>query len=232
VDGQDISGLSLTLQPGLTVAGRVQFEGTALPQPDLSRLRINLAPLQSQGEVTIGMTQIAPDANGAFSIQGVPPGRYRLTAGIPVLRSNSSGWQIKSSTIGGRETLDTPIDLRTSADDAVITFIDRPTELNGMVQDPAGQPAPEYQVVVFSPDKSHWLPQSRRIRSVKPGADGKYTIPSLPPGEYFITAVSDIEQGEWYDPALLEQLSRVAFKITLAEGEKKTQDLRLASQHP
>jgi uncharacterized protein (DUF2141 family) len=232
VDGQDVSGLSLTLQPGLIVAGRVQFEGTALPLPDLSRLRINLAPLQSQGEVTVGIMQIAPDANGAFSIQGVPPGRYRLLAAIPTPRPDPTGWQIKSSTIGGRDTLDAPIDLKTSIDDAVITFIDRPTELNGMVQDPAGQPAPEYQVVVFSTDKGHWLPQSRRIRSVKPAADGKYTIPNLPPGEYHITAVIDIEPGEWYDPALLEQLSRVAFKITLAEGEKKTQDLRLASQRP
>ena len=70
--------MSLTLQQGMTVLGKIQFEGASAPPPDLSRLRINLLPVQSPGEVTLGQTQIQPDASGTFSITGVTPGRYRL----------------------------------------------------------------------------------------------------------------------------------------------------------
>jgi hypothetical protein len=69
---------------------------------------------------------------------------------------------------------------------------------------------------------------SRRIQSVRPSTDGKYIVRNLPPGDYLLTAVTDIEPGEWYDPSLLEQLVRGAVKVTIADGEKKTQDLRLA----
>ena len=51
---------------------------------------------------------------------------------------------------------------------------------------------------------------------------------NLPPGEYYIGAVTDVEQGEWYDPSFLTQLLGSSQKITLAEGEKKVQSLKIA----
>jgi protocatechuate 3,4-dioxygenase beta subunit len=212
----------------MTVSGRLQFEGTTAP-PDLTRFRINLLAIQSPGEVSVGAPLATADANGAFTINGVTPGRYRLFASQPSPRPDTT-WQIKYSMLAGRDTLDTPIELREGTDSAVITFTDRVTELAGIVQDGAGQPAPEYHVVVFSADKSQWGPQSRRIRSVRPGADGRYVFANMPPGDYLLTAVTDIEPGEWFDPALLEQLARAAIKVSIAEGEKKSQDLRLAAQ--
>jgi uncharacterized protein (DUF2141 family) len=227
VDGQDVSGVTLTLQPGMTLSGRIQFEGTS-PPPDLSRLRVNLIAVQAPGEVNLGVAAISPDTSGAFTLVGVTPGRYRLTAAIPSPRPDTI-WQLKSSTVNGRDTLDSPIDFRQSTDDAVITFTDKVSELSGLVQDSAGRPVPEYHVIVFASDKTYWTPQSRRIRSVRPSADGKYTISNLPPGEYSIAAVTDIEPGEWYDPSLLDRFSRSAIKVAIAEGEKKTQDLKLAT---
>ena len=64
-------------------------------------------------------------------------------------------------------------------DSAVITFTDQVTELNGMIQDAAGQPAPEYHLVLFARDKTFWIAQSRRIRTIRPGADGKYVMPQF-----------------------------------------------------
>ncbi len=231
IAGQDISGVSLTLQPGMVVAGRIQLEGTSAPPPDLSRIRINLQPVQSAGEVSLGLMQSQPDATGAFSIAGVTPGRYRLMAFIPSARPDTT-WQLKSSVMFGRDTVDTPVDLREGTDGAVITFTDRTTELSGTIQDASGQPAPEYHVVVFARDKAYWMAQSRRIRTARPGVDGKYVMPNLPPGDYLMTAVTDLEPGEQFDPAYLELISRSAITVTIGDGEKKTQDLRLAAQLP
>ena len=198
VDGQDVSGVTLTLQPGMTLSGRIQFEGTS-PPPDITRLRVSLFAVQVPGEVNLGVAPIPPEPSGAFTMQGVTPGRYRLHAVIPSPRPDPT-WQLKSSTVNGRDTLDFPVDFRQSSDDAVITFTDKVSELSGLVQDAAGRPAPEYHVIVFASDKTYWTPQSRRIRSVRPSADGKYTLTNLPPGEYSIVAVTDIEPGEMVRP--------------------------------
>lgn len=231
VDGQDISGVSLQLQLGMSISGRVRFEGTTAP-PDMTRVRVSLTQPLMPGTVSMGVMAVQPDTTGAFTISGVSPGNYRLTANIPTLRNDTQDWQLKSSSIGGRETLDASIELRSTADDAAITFTDKVTELSGAVLDAAGQPAPEYHIVVFSSDRAHWAAASRRIRSVRPAADGKYQFPNLPPGDYLITAVTDLEPGEWFDPGLLDLLSRAAIKVTLSEGEKKIQDLRIAAQIP
>ena len=43
-------------------------------------------------------------------------------------------------------------------------------------------------------------------------------------------AVVDPEPGEWFDPAFLEQLVGATMPLTLGEGEKKVQDVRIARQ--
>jgi hypothetical protein len=144
----------------MVVAGKIQLLGTTATPPDLSRMRVNLMPIQSPGEVSLGQMQIQPDASGAFSIAGVTPGRYRLIANIPSARPDTVVWQLKSSVINGQDTLDVPIDLREGTDSAIITFTDQVTELNGMVQDAAGQPAPEYHLVLFARDRTLWTAQS------------------------------------------------------------------------
>ena len=50
----------------------------------------------------------------------------------------------------------------------------------------------------------------------------------LPPGDYRVTAVTDVEQGEWFDPTFLQQLVSVSVPFSLAPGQKHTQDLRVA----
>ena len=41
-----------------------------------------------------------------------------------------------------------------------------------------------------------------------------------------MVAVDDVEQGEWFDPAYLEKVRPEATRLSISEGDKKTQDLR------
>jgi len=91
-----------------------------------------------------------------------------------------------------------------------------------------GRPTSDYTIIVFPSDTQYWLPQSRRIQSTRPGTDGTYTVRGLPPGDYLMSAVTDVEPGAWFDPSFLETLKSSSTPIHLSEGEKKTQDLRLA----
>ena len=229
LDGQNVSGLTMTLQPGFTISGRLDFKGTLAP-PDVTRLRIQLMPaVPAPGQVSVGVSPAVVNADGSFTFAGVTPGQYRVTAAIPNARPDQPGWVLMSAVFSGRDALDTPLELRQSVSDALLTFTDRPAELSGLLQDPSGRPAPDYYIVVFASDRTHWSPQSRRIRAMRPSAEGRFIVRNLPAGEYLIAAVTDIEDGEWMDPSVLQQLSTVSMKLTIADGEKKSQDIQVGA---
>ncbi len=252
VDGTDQSGVSLQLQKGMTISGRIAFDGQGTPPADLTRIRVNLTTVGASAVDFGNIPAASVDASGRFTLQGVPPGRYSLrgtgqgggaglggaagagrgggAAAATAPQGTAVNWQLASATAGGRDSLDFPLVIGPGMNitDAVVTFADKSTELTGTLQDAAGAATSEYSIIVFPSDKQYWQPQSRRIVSVRPGTDGRFTTRNLPPGSYMIVAVTDVEPGEWFDPGFLEQLAAAAMRVTLAEGEKKTQNLRIA----
>jgi hypothetical protein len=49
----------------------------------------------------------------------------------------------------------------------------------------------------------------------------------LPPGDYFLSVVEVVQQGEWFDPRFLDDLRRRAARVTLRDGEHKSLNLGL-----
>jgi hypothetical protein len=246
IGGQPTPELVLTLQPGMTVGGRVEFEGTSTPVPtDLTRVRVNLTTRGAQLFEIGGTPPGQTDANGHFTIAGVAPGRYSLSAtiapqagtagrgrGAAVAGPPAAGgqWVLKSAIIDGRDVLDFPIDIRPNegTSNAVLTFTDKTQELSGTIQDASGRPTSDFTIILFPSDNRYWMPQSRRIASARPATDGRFTIRGIPAGSYRLTAVTDAEPGEWYDPAFLGQIQQASLPITLPEGGRVTQDIRLS----
>ena len=103
----------------------------------------------------------------------------------------------------------------------------RASSVSGVLQGPDGQPAANYTVVVFSSESRYWTPQSRRIQAARPATDGRFSFRDLPPGEYRLAAIGDVEPGQWFDPLFLRQLTAASMPVSIGEGERKTQDLRL-----
>jgi len=96
--------------------------------------------------------------------------------------------------------------------------------------DADGKPATDYFIIAFPTDRRLWTWGSRRVIAVRPVSTGAFVIQPLPAGEYFLCAVTDLDTSEMYDPTILEPLSRAASKFTLAEGEQKVQNLKLAGR--
>ena len=227
VNGTDISGLALSLQPGMTVSGRVDYRATSKPVPSLPGTRVMLAPQLTGSQVSVGQLQMAAKEDGTFAVTGVMPGRYVLRVLPP---TGSTGWLVGSAMLKDTDLADHLLEVRPneSISGIAITLIDQPAELSGVLQDASGRPAPDYTVILFASDKTQWRSGSRRIFQVRPGTDGKFQFRNLVAGVYRLAAVTDVEQGEWFDPAFLAELAKASVAVTIGTGESKVQDIRIA----
>ena len=65
------------------------------------------------------------------------------------------------------------------------------------------------------------------VAPVRASTAGKVRLANLLAGAYYLAALADFEQADVYKPEFLEQVAAMAIKVTIAEGEKKVQDLRI-----
>jgi len=125
----------------------------------------------------------------------------------------------RSATLAGRSIDDEGLEIQ-NEDIAglVLTFTDKTTEVSGTVMDIRNQPDPGALVVVLPADTQAWrqsVVTPRRVRSVRTGAGGTFLFRDLPPGEYFLGAVSDAAVSNWSDTRTLDAISRVSIRISV-----------------
>ena len=244
VNGQNISGIALVLASGMSVSGHVEFHGTTLTPPTgLTRVRVNITAQDSQTQQDFGSNLPAAtvDTNGNFTIPGVPPGHYVLH-GSAQANGNNGGrggaasvtvgtWSLKSAVVNGRDSLDFPFEVRpgTEVSGALLSFVDH-TQL--AARDIAGRDGPAHiglhHHCLFIRQDLLDATIAAHQRSTRPGTDGsQYSIAGLPPGEYRIAAVVDVEQNEWFDLAFTSRsvLFPASTPVSLNDGDTKTQDL-------
>lgn len=225
VDGEDIANIAIAMQPALKISGRVVFEGTR-PPPPLAGLQLPGVAVTNLGNTGMMLPDVTIEPGNRFSMADITPGEYRiLRPDLPGVRAPAGGWWLKSIVANGHELLDARVDIRQSAEDAVVTFSDQASEVSGRVTDAQLSPLAAQTVLVFSTDRSTWFFNSRRIAAVRTDAEGRYVVRNLPPGEYRIAVTTDLEQGEWFDPEVLARLAGTTVRV--AGVEKKTQDLVL-----
>jgi hypothetical protein len=223
VNGEDVD-VALATQAALTIAGRVAFDTDGAPPAELpTGLRVNLQVLPGPGG-SWGFPQLVIDG-ARFRMDGIVPGTYRALNTLQGIRAPIGRWWLTSVVAGGRDLLDSPLEFRESIDDAVATLSDRVSEVTGTVSDPQGRTQTDAYVVVFSVDRGTWFPNSRRVVAVRPDREGRYSIRNLPPGEYRAAVAADLDQGEWFDPTVLDALLPAAQRFTVAGAEKVTVNL-------
>jgi hypothetical protein len=224
VDG-DMDGLTVSLAPGATVTGTLSLQATqSALLPDVSQFRITTTPTDLSSFGPNGNARV--DKAGTFTLDGVPAGSRWIRAQSP------RGWMLTSVIVDGREMVDIPLDVRSGqhVNSISLMFTDKLSEINGTVTDEQGTPITEYTVLAFPTDSGLWRPQARQIMTTRPDQNAKYQLRGLPPGEYFVAAVDPAEQGEWFEPAFLDDHRSGAARLTLGEGDIKTQDFKVRTR--
>jgi hypothetical protein len=111
-----------------------------------------------------------------------------------------------------------------------MVFTDKLSEINGTLTDDRGTPITDYTMLAFPADPSLWRAQARQIMTARPDQTGRFQIRGLPPGQYLLAAVDPAEQGEWFEPSFLDEHRGGAARVTLGDGDVKTQNLKISTR--
>jgi len=227
VAGEEVN-VALNPSPGVQLGGTITFEAAGSPPASgFSGFRVMPVPLGAVAALPGGRGARPGDItqNGQFTITDVTPGLYSIRASAP------RGWAMKAVFVDGREVTDSPIEVKSENVTGLnVIFTDRISSLSGNVRDARGTPIGDVTVIAFPADDRLWMPQSRQILSARTDQAGAYRLASIPAGDYLVIALDDVEPGEWFDPAFLDQIRGRATKVKIEEGEQRTQDLKVLAR--
>ena len=218
-DGEPVT---LTLQPGVTVSGR--FDLSTLSGVALSKLRIRFDIIPGLEHWESPMIEATPDAEGNFVARGLAPGRYKVVvSGLPTTH------HIGTAVFGGVDAADRHlvIERREPVAGGLITFTSRVGEVSGALTNASQDPVTDLSVLLFPADRQLWVPQSRRIHLAQPNPDGTFVFRNLPPGEYRLATLPPPDDGQQFDVEFLSHTASGATSITLGEGQRVKQELRV-----
>jgi hypothetical protein len=224
VDGSYAPTVTLTMQEGVSVSGSVVYNGSSPLPPPNRRVRVSM---RAQGQPTqsmrVGTLSANVDETGRFRIDRAIPGQYTFSA------TGATGWQVKSVLANGVDVLDFPFTIKAGepVPDITVQFGDQTTRMSGVLTGSNGTPNADYTVVIFPDDQRYWIPFARRMRSTRPSTDGKFGFSGLPPGEYRLAAVTDVDASELQQPDFLRQLLGASIGVRLIAGQDITQDIRV-----
>ena len=211
----DIEGLTVRLQPGVTIKGQVLFEGIAPAPLPTMYVRSVSARYGSRSGAPSGVMP-APDLSFTLEHQFGPT----------LIRADPPpGWHLKSVLHDGRDVTDEPTEFGEAARVQVV-LTQRAASLTGVVTTASGD-ATQGSVVVLSEDPALWHERASATTMVSTAGDGKYRVEGLRAGRYLVVAIPKEEPPTpGMTPAYFELLAKHATTLTIGDGESKTLDLK------
>ena len=225
VSGADVGPLRVQTSAMAAVTGRVVLKGdpgVLLPQSFL----VTSAPADAdyQPVDNLRMTPtVRVNSDWSFEARGLA-GPLRFISPSP-----PRGWWLESVTVGGINAADEPVQFATADDsraDVDVVFANTAAEVSGRVVDSRGQPVAAFVAVAIPVDRDRWYSGSRYLKTAA-AQEGRFTLASLPPGDYSVAAVEALSEVALQDLEVLATLSTRGRRVTLSGSERLVTDLSL-----
>ena len=225
VGTDNVENVLIITSRGATLRGVIVTEDSTPMPVRPQQINVFARPLEPEMMMPMGGGgQGRVNEDWTFEMNGLAERRI-----IGAAVAESADWQVKAVYQNGIDITDSGLEFTPGQDvDGVqIVFTNRRTQISGLISDERGRPSLDATVVAFSQDPRRWTAGTRYVRTARPTQDGRYTLRGLPPDDYFISIVRDIEPGQWQDPEYLETLRDSSLRISIGEGESRAQDLKL-----
>ena len=224
VNGDDVDGVTVVSQPGVSVAGEVVFDEP--PTADPSPFEITAS---TTGNPTMmyfypsSRARVAPD--GAFILKGLHRPVYIRVA-------PPDGYHLASIAFNGENITDTPMEFRAGVTGKLaVTLTRRASELSGEVYD-AEKPASGV-VIAFGEDRTLWTQHATTTKWTRSYEAGQYKLSGLRPGRYLVAALPLSSASSMMNLTTADQwesLAKQATPVTIGDDERKVLNLKLVSE--
>jgi len=221
VAGADVDGVVLTFVPPTSIPGRVRIEGELLPQNFRATISLRPAVL---GTAFGGFVRPAQtNADGAFSLDGVAPGEYRVTANAN-FGSSQIKLYVKEIRFGSADALTHPLTVTGSVSDTMeVVFGKDGSKVGGTVRADSQQLLPNVEVVLVPDQRDRHDLYYMTITN----PTGQFAFPSVPPGSYKAFAWENLERFSWFDTTVLARFEPQGLHTTVNASADVTLDLKV-----
>jgi len=217
VTNADVNGIIVTIGPGVTVTGRLVWEGK--PAFDASSdAMVILEPLES-GMFWGGRARI--ESSGQFNIKDVPPGEFN--AGLEGLAKDC---YIKETRLGDADVANNTVRItRNSSNTLQFTVSSKGGRIEGLVTNEDNLPVAGAWVVAVPEESKRSI--HRLYKSFTTDQYGHYELRGLAPGKYSLYAWERVEENAWEDADFLKAFEDKGETVDMQDDDRKIVELKL-----
>jgi hypothetical protein len=225
VGGDNLENVLLVTSRGGIARGIVTTDDGTAPPVRPEQVSLFARPADPEMAPMSSDNKVHPD--WTFEITGLSETRV-IVGNV----SDAPDWSVKAVLHNGIDVTDTPIEFvpGQTVEGFEVVLTRKRTELSGQISGEGGVLETDATVIIFSEDPARWGFASRYVRTARPNQDGRYTLLGMPPHDYLVIAVKDLEPGQFQDPEFLESVRPQALRVSLGENDTRVQDLKVARQ--
>jgi len=226
VSSSDISGVTLQLTAGVTLAGRISVDGVALSaMPGWESLRIQLKPaIDSSFAPNLQPVQPIvqkPAADGSFRIDGVSPGEFI----VGPVTGLGPGFYVKEARFGQGDVLGQPLRYFAGTSGTLeIVLSAKAGSVEGTTVDAQMRGAAGAEVVLV-PERDR--KRTDLYKTAASDANGRFLLRSVPPGDYRLFGWEALESYAYFDPELLRRVESQGIPVHVSESAVNSITLRI-----